>query len=215
MTWLLKLATGNPLTLLWIAAGIAVAAGSAGGFAAWKVQGWRLEAANLRTVEVQGQYDRFADGVKAAGVLAEAEAKAKAADDKKEKEKADAENLRTTANLRADIKRLRDDRASPGGGGLSAPAPSAGSPEKTCFDPAKLSESLRRLDEGILGLVIEGSQAVIDLDSAKMWAKPMDVSAETLSLASRAVDKKIDFSKESVEEWAKNLVHSGIKKDKQ
>ena len=42
--WLLKLATGNPLSMLWIAGGIAVASFAVGGTAAWVVQGWRIEA---------------------------------------------------------------------------------------------------------------------------------------------------------------------------
>src|SRR3990167_153071 len=42
--WLLKLATGNPLAMIWIAGGIAIASFAAGGTAAWIVQGWRIEA---------------------------------------------------------------------------------------------------------------------------------------------------------------------------
>jgi len=44
MVWLLKLVTGNPLVLLWIVGGAFVAGLASGGGAAWKVQGWRLEA---------------------------------------------------------------------------------------------------------------------------------------------------------------------------
>src|SRR3990167_5928169 len=55
MGWLLKLATGNPLTLLWIAGGIAIAAFAAGGTAAWTVQGWRMKAqeTDLQTREAK------------------------------------------------------------------------------------------------------------------------------------------------------------------
>lgn len=42
MGWLLKLATGNPSTLLWIAGAIALAAGAAGASAGWTLNGWRL-----------------------------------------------------------------------------------------------------------------------------------------------------------------------------
>jgi hypothetical protein len=42
--WLLKLATGNPLTLLWIAGTIALAAGGAGTTAGWTLNGWRLNS---------------------------------------------------------------------------------------------------------------------------------------------------------------------------
>ncbi len=44
MNWLLKLATGNPVTLLWIAGAIAVSAGAAGATAGWQLNGWRLGA---------------------------------------------------------------------------------------------------------------------------------------------------------------------------
>ena len=40
MGWLLKLATGNPITLLWIAGAIALVAGAAG----WQLNGWRLNS---------------------------------------------------------------------------------------------------------------------------------------------------------------------------
>jgi hypothetical protein len=46
--WLLKLATGNPIALLWIAAVIALAAGGAG----WQLNGWRL-GAQIADVEVE------------------------------------------------------------------------------------------------------------------------------------------------------------------
>lgn len=44
MGWLLKLATGNPITLLWIAGAIALAAGAAGAAAGWQLNGWRLNS---------------------------------------------------------------------------------------------------------------------------------------------------------------------------
>ena len=48
IAWLLKLitgaATGNPLLLLWVAGGIALAAGAAGTAAGWTLNGWRLGA---------------------------------------------------------------------------------------------------------------------------------------------------------------------------
>ncbi len=44
MGWLLKLATGNPIALLWIASAIALAAGGAGATAGWQLNGWRLGA---------------------------------------------------------------------------------------------------------------------------------------------------------------------------
>ena len=112
---------------------------------------------------------KFEAATEAFSVAAKQHAEQVAKADKLRKEKADAENKRTINNLRADVKRLRDNRAS--GGGLSAPAPSAESPDRICFDPAKLSGALRKFDEGILGIVAECSEAVIDLDTVKKWAQ--------------------------------------------
>jgi len=85
------------------------------------------------------------------------------------KQEADNENKRTTAALLADIKRLRNARASGSfvPGSASAPA----SPDRATFDRAELEQSIRDFDTGVQGLVDQGSQAVIDLDSAKRWAQ--------------------------------------------
>lgn len=154
--------TGNPMLLVWIALVAFVAGVTVGGGAAWKVQGWRLNA-------VKAEFKGFVDTTRVMGEAALKDKARNEAEDKRNKEMTDAKHKRTTVALRADIKRLRDARA--GGGGLSAPAPAAGSPDRTCFDPAKLDSALRELDKGFLGIVEIGSQAVIDLDSAKEWAK--------------------------------------------
>lgn len=112
---------------------------------------------------------KFEAATEAFSVAAKQHAEQVAKADKLRKEKADAENKRTINNLRADVKRLRDERTR--GGGLSAPAPSAESPDRICFDPAKLSGALRKFDEGVLGLVEGCSEAVINLDTAKKWAQ--------------------------------------------
>lgn len=112
---------------------------------------------------------KFEAATEALGVAAKQHAEQVAKADKLRKEKADAENKRTINNLRADVKRLRDERTR--GGGLSAPAPSAESPDRICFDPAKLSGALRKFDEGVLGLVEGCSESVINLDTAKKWAQ--------------------------------------------
>lgn len=112
---------------------------------------------------------KFEAATEAFSVAAKQHSEQVAKADKLRKEKADAENKRTINNLRADVKRLRDERTR--GGGLSAPAPSAESPDRICFDPAKLSGALRKFDEGVLGIVAECSEAVINLDTAKRWAQ--------------------------------------------
>jgi len=160
--WLLKLATGNPVTLLWIGGGLFAAGLLMGGGSAWTVQGWRLDSAKTK-------YDLFVAQVKAVGDAQEAAAKLKDAENKTRMEKANAENARTRSALAVALNGLRN--ASSRGGGLSSPAPSAASPARTCFDPAKLDSALRKLDAGILGIVEVGSGAMIDLDSAKTWAQ--------------------------------------------
>ena len=112
---------------------------------------------------------KFEAATEAFSVAAKQHAEQVAKADKLRKEKADAENKRTISSLRADVKRMRDERTS--GGGLSSPAASAESPDRICFDPAKLSGALRKFDEGVLGLVAECSEAVINLDTAKRWAQ--------------------------------------------
>lgn len=112
---------------------------------------------------------KFEAATVALGQAAKQRADATIKADKLRKETADAENNRTLDSLRADIKRLRNARAH--GGGLSAPATAPSSPDRICFAPAKFSAALRDLDEGILGIVEDGSKAVIDLDTAKKWAE--------------------------------------------
>ena len=152
---LLDLITGNAT------AAIAVACALAGAAGAWTIQGWRMDA-------LQARFDGFVAQTKIIGEQAQKEADAIKTADEKRKEVADHENKSTRNALLADIKRLRDSSAR--SGNLSSPTPSTGSPDKTCFDPAKLDLALRNLDQGILGIVESGSEAVIDLDTAKAWA---------------------------------------------
>ena len=134
------------------------------------IQTYRLDSLRV-------EYAEFKAGVEVLGKAAEKAAKEKEAKDKANKERSDAEKKRLTADLAVTAGRLR--QANSRIGDLSAPAPDAASPTRTCFDPAQLSAALRslsegikRFDEGVLGIAVEGSQAVIDLDVAKRWAKP-------------------------------------------
>lgn len=131
------------------------------GLAVW-VQTARLDA-------VKSEYAGFVAKVDAIGKAQEAAAKIKDAENKTRMEKANADNARTRSALTVALNSLRS--ANSGRGNLSAPAPTAASPARTCFDPAKLDSALRKLDQGILGIVEIGSGAVIDLDSAKNWAQ--------------------------------------------
>ncbi len=113
-------------------------------------------------------FTAFRAEVKTLGEIAQKKADEQKLADAKNKEQSDAQYLATIDSLNRDLKRLRDSRTS--GGGLRSPTPSPASPDRTCFDPAKLASALRKLDEGILGIVESGSEAVIGLDSAKKWA---------------------------------------------
>lgn len=126
------------------------------------IQTKRLEA-------VQTEYATFAAGVEQVGKLAVAAAEKQKADDKLKKEKADAENATAIAAVRADNARLRAQRASRSY--VPTAASGAASPERACFDRALLERALRDLDEGVSGLVDEGSEATVNLDTAKRWAQ--------------------------------------------
>ncbi len=130
-----------------------------------------MGAVYVQTVRLNAEkadFATFKGGVEALGEAAKRKALDQEMADKLNKEKSDAEHAKAVAALTADIARLRARR--PAGGGLSAPAPIASSPDRTCFDPALFAGALRSLDEGIFGIAAEGSQAVIDLDAAKAWA---------------------------------------------
>ena len=87
--------------------------------------------------------------------------------DQKAKERSDENYRRNIARLSADLKRLRDSRAS-----LLPPAPAGTSrPDLACFDRAELDAALRKYRAGVLDLVGEGAAAVDGLDEAKAWAK--------------------------------------------
>lgn len=154
--------TGNPMLLLWIALGAFAAGAVSGGGAAWTVQGWRLDA-------VRAEFKGFVDVTRALGEAAQKESIRREAADKTKKDQANAENKRTIDSLRADVKRLRDARA----GGSFVPAAPAGSlrPELACFDRPELERAIRGLDRTVQGLVDEGSEATVNLDTARAWAQ--------------------------------------------
>ena len=127
-----------------------------------KVQTSRLEA-------VKAEYAGFVSKVDAIGKAQEAAAKIKDAQNVTRMETVNAENARTRGALNIALNSLR--LANSGRGNLSAPAPTAASPTRTCFDPAKLDSALRKLDDGVQEIVGIGSGAVIDLDSAKRWVQ--------------------------------------------
>ena len=173
MGWLLKLFTGNPLVMLWVAGAIFLAGVASGGSGAWWVQGLRLETANSRTVVVQGKYDAFVSEVKLTGERMRDHAIQQAKIDKAKKEKIDAQNKTAHARDAATIAQLRLDSSERerrrGGVVPRTPGPT-GSPDVATFDRPLLERAIRSLVGGVRSLVDIGSAAVTDLDSAKDWA---------------------------------------------
>lgn len=145
---------------LWIAVGAAVLIAGLG--IAVKVQTSRLDA-------VKQEYATFKAEVKAAGEAAQKLADARTAADKLNKEKTDAKHKKAVADLAATVKRLHDERAN--SNLLPAAAPGSRSPEIAAFDRTQLERALSGFVEGTANLITEGSQAVIDLNAAKEWAK--------------------------------------------
>jgi hypothetical protein len=171
MSWLLKLATGNPVTLLWIAGAIAVASAAVGASGAWTVQGFRLDAA-------RADYAAFKTQVKAAGDVQNVKAKAEDATNQQRKEKADVQNTEAKRSLAATYtaaRKLRVDRAGAGSGFLPAAPAGAPDPARTCFDRAALDRGLAEADAvlqiGAEEILQRGDAAVVDLNTAKAWAQ--------------------------------------------
>ena len=122
-----------------------------------------------RLTACKAEYANFVGGVEALGKAAEKAAKDKEAMDKILKEKADAQNTRAITDLRATVKRLRDERTR----ASSVPAAPAGSrdPSLACFDRAELAGAVGNLEAGMEGLVAEGAEAAVGLNTAREWAK--------------------------------------------
>lgn len=152
-----KLIVGNPWALVALFA-LGLSSGAGG---AWWVQGLRLDT-------VKAEYAGFVATTKAEGDAAKKLADAKAAEDKRNKESSDHEYQTTIASLRADVKRMRDDRA----GSRFVPAAPAGSRSVGLarFDRAELEQALQRFDDGISGLIAEGDAGAVGLNVARGWA---------------------------------------------
>ena len=161
MNRLVGMIVGNPALLPWIAGAAFVLGLTTGTGGAWWVQGLRLDA-------VQAEYYGFVATTKAEGEAAKKLADAKEAEDKRKKESSDHEYQTTIASLRADVKRMRDDRSR----GRFVPAAPAGSrnPEIACFDRAELERTIRDFDTAIQGLVDQGSADAVGLNVARRWA---------------------------------------------
>jgi len=111
----------------------------------------------------------YQNAVRVVGEAQEERTKVRIESDKRRKLEADNAHKTESARLAGVIAGLRKSHS--GSGGLSAPAITAASTDRICFDPAKLDRALRTLDQGVLGIVESGSQAIVDLDVAKAWIK--------------------------------------------
>lgn len=161
MNRLVGMIVGNPGALLWLIGAAFIIGLSSGAGGAWWVQGLRLDA-------VQAKYDGFVATTKAEGEAAKKLADAKEAEDKRKKESSDHEYQTTIASLRADVKRMRDDRAR----SRFVPAAPAGSRSVglACFDRADLERTLQQFDEAVTGLIAEGDADAVGLNVARSWA---------------------------------------------
>jgi hypothetical protein len=110
----------------------------------------------------------FVAETRLAGVKAQAAADARASADRDRKAAADASYRKALARAGADLERLRnaDSRTIY----LPAAPASAGSADRITFDRRQLESAIRALDQGVQGLVDEGSDAQLKLDTAIRWA---------------------------------------------
>lgn len=148
----------------------------------WLARNWKLVAVGTiilvlgmygQTMRVQrdiarNEYSDFRREVAIAAQHAAENALQKTIADEKRKEEADVENLRLNAALAAATRKLRDARASSSFVPAAASCPDR--PTSAAFDRVLLERALRDFDSEIQGLVDEGSRAIVDLDTAKLWA---------------------------------------------
>lgn len=120
-----------------------------------------------RAEVVKAQFDGFVGQTREIGKAAQKAADAREKSDKILKEQSDVENDRNSAAAAADAHQLRDARSR--GSFVPLKPPSAGSPERACFDRAELESAIQRLDDEVSGLFAKGDQAVIDLNTAIRW----------------------------------------------
>ena len=139
---------------------------------------WQMIAMVAGAIAVYGYYthcqyvkrdrDQIIASLKVAAAENDKRVKIAIAQAKKDKEKADENHKRVVARLQFDVKRLRDNPPS----SFLPPAPAGStSPERASFNRAELDRALRSFEEGIEGLIAEGDDSRIGLDTAKRWAQ--------------------------------------------
>lgn len=128
---------------------------------AWYVQGSRLDSA-------KSQHAAFVAVTKAQGEAAQDKANRQAVADRQAKERADRDYQTNIDRLRADAKRLRDERTR--ANYVPAAPATSGDTSAACFDRAELESAIRRLDSGFQGLIDQGDEARAQLNVVKAWA---------------------------------------------
>lgn len=122
---------------------------------------------------VSAQFTEFKILTKAAGEQAKAAAEKKEADDRQAKEKSDAENERTIATLRSTIAKLR--HARPSSSFVPATPPSSSRPDLICFDRTEYIRTDGDFTDRARNLSDEGSEATVNLNTAKRWASSISL----------------------------------------
>jgi len=135
------------------------------------IQGERLDAAQSARDSARRELASFQVETRRLGAAADRAAREQEARDKRAKERADAENKDLRRELDARRRQLRDRANSAAGSLVPGAKAGAASPGTAAFDRALLDRALRDFEAGVEGLVGEGAEAVIDLDSAKRWAQ--------------------------------------------
>lgn len=167
----------NPYTTLIKVGMIVLVLGTVFGLGAkWNGDRWERKYTILQT-----EYQQFKGGVAALGEAAKAKAAKENLDNLRAKERADALHDQTLADMRGVIARMRvaATKRNPGGNTLPAAPAGASRPDLATFDRAELESAFRRLLGEVRGLVDEGSQATIDLNTAKQWAGEVRLKLST------------------------------------
>lgn len=136
--------------------------------------GLALLAAFVQTVRLSAEKKEFATFVtvtKTLGELQETKTRELEAKHAQLKKDADNENTISRSKLADAAKRLRDNRTRVGY--LPGPSSPTSSPTIASFDRTLLERALSEFDGEVTGSILEGDQALIDLNTGKAWAKAL------------------------------------------
>jgi hypothetical protein len=130
----------------------------------------------IRYDALADDFAKFRSSVAALGEQAEKAARTRELEDLATKKRADDENAKTKRDLAGVYDAYRSLRAQRAGGSLLPTATTgSSSPERACFDRAALDRGLADADailqEGAIGILQRGDQAIVDLNTAKRWAR--------------------------------------------